>query len=56
MIETYIIGSGFLSDNLKKKITNSKIYSAKDFKKKITTINKKKKINLIINSFYASRK
>ena len=43
MMNTYIIGTGFLSDNLKRKITNSKIYSAQDFIKKIKFINKKKK-------------
>lgn len=57
MINTYIIGTGFLSDNLKKKITSSKIYSAQDFIKNINLINKKKnKINLIINSFFATKK
>ena len=56
MIETFIIGSGNLSNELKKKIADSKIYSAKDFLKKIRSINNKKKINLIINSFYSSVK
>ena len=42
MINTYIIGTGFLSDNLKKKIINSKVYSARDFIKNINLINKKK--------------
>ena len=56
-INTYIIGTGFLSDNLNKKIINSKIYSAQDFTKKINLINKKKrKINLIINSFYSTKR
>ena len=43
MNETYIIGSGYLSENLQKKINNSKIYSAKNFLKQIGQINKKKK-------------
>ncbi len=43
MIHTYIIGSGYLSENLKKKINYSKIYSAKNFLKNIDQINKKKK-------------
>lgn len=56
-VNTLIIGTGFLSKNLKKKITNSKNYSAKITLKKINLINKKKeKINLIINSFYSSKK
>ena len=57
MIKTYILGTGYLSNNLKKKIINSKIYSAEDFKKNLTGINKNnKKFNLIINTFYSSRK
>jgi len=56
-VNTLIIGTGFLSKNLKKKISNSKNYSAKITLKKINLINKnKKKINLIINSFYSSKK
>ncbi len=56
-IDTFIIGTGFLSNNLKKKINNSKIYSANDFIKEINVISKKKKkINLIINSFFATKK
>lgn len=55
MIETYILGTGNLSNNLKKKIFNCKIYSAKEFLKNIHLINaRKKKINLIINSFYSA--
>lgn len=53
MVFTYILGSGYLSDNLRKKIALSKVLSAKDFKKNINNINKKKKINLIINSSYS---
>jgi len=54
---TYIIGTGNLSKNLDKKITKSKIISAKNFIKKINLINKKnQKFNLIFNSFYSSRK
>ena len=56
MIFTYILGSGYLSNNLKKKITSSKIFSAKDFIKNINHINRKKKINLIINSSYSVNK
>ena len=57
MINTYIIGTGFLSNNLKKKIKDSKIYSAKDFIKNINFINKKKqKFNLIINSFFSTKR
>ena len=54
MIKTLIIGTGNLSSSLEKKIKNTKIYAAKDFIKNIQLINKKKKINLIINSFYCS--
>ena len=53
MIKTLIIGTGNLSSSLEKKIKNTKIYAAKDFIKNIQLINKKK-INLIINSFYCS--
>jgi nucleoside-diphosphate-sugar epimerase len=56
MVSTFIIGSGNLSNSLKKKIIDSKIYTAKEFLKKINLVNKKKKINLIINSFYSSIK
>ncbi len=55
MIKTYIIGTGNLSNNLKKKIFNCKVYSAKEFLKNVRLINaRKKKINLIINSFYSA--
>jgi FlaA1/EpsC-like NDP-sugar epimerase len=55
--KTYIIGTGYLSDNLKEKIVNSKIYSAQNFICELETINKKKeKFNLIINSFFSTRK
>ena len=40
MINTYIIGTGFLSENLKK-ITRSEVYSAKKFIENINSINKK---------------
>ena len=57
MIKTYILGTGFLSNNLQKKINNSEILSANKFLNKINLINiKKNKINLIINSFYSSKK
>lgn len=55
MSDTYIIGTGYLSEHLQKKIVNSKIYSAQNFLKNIDQINKKKKINLIINSFYSAK-
>jgi len=54
MDNTYIIGSGNLSNLLGQKISNTKIYSAEEFLNNIDRINKKKKINLIINSFYSS--
>ena len=57
MINTYIIGTGYLSDNLKKKIIDSKVYSTQDFIKNKNFINKKKrKFNLIINSFFSTKK
>ena len=57
MIKTYILGTGYLSNNLKNKIFNSKIYDTEDFKKNLKEINKNnKKFNLIINTFYSSRK
>tara|TARA_Y100000591_G_scaffold111116_1_gene94647 strand:- start:20695 stop:22932 length:2238 start_codon:yes stop_codon:yes gene_type:complete len=57
MIKNYIIGSGYLSNELKKELPNSKIYTAKAFLEEIKITNEsKKKINLIINSFYSSRK
>ena len=56
MIETIILGSGNLSNELKKNIVGSKVYTAKNFLKKISFINKNKKINLIINSFYSAVK
>ena len=56
-INNYIIGTGFLSSNLKKKISNSRIYSAQNFLDNLNTINKnKKKINIIINTFFSSKK
>ena len=55
-INTCIIGTGFLSDHLKKKIINSKIYSTQEFIENINLINKKKKINIIINSFFSTKK
>ena len=57
MIKTYIIGTGYLSNELLKELPNSKILAAKTFIEKIKIINKsRKKFNLIINSFYSSRK
>ena len=57
MIKTYIIGTGNLSNNLENKIIGSIIYSAKKFSKNIHIINKKKKkINLVLNSFYSVNK
>ena len=56
-VNNYIIGTGFLSSNLKKKISNSRIYSAQNFLDNLNTINKnKKKINIIINTFFSSKK
>jgi FlaA1/EpsC-like NDP-sugar epimerase len=53
-MKTIILGSGYLSNNLKKKLFNSEIISASDISK-INSLNlKKKKFNLIINSFYKS--
>ena len=51
-INTLIIGSGFLSNNLKKKIINSQIYTANQFIKKINLINKKKKQSKFNNKFF----
>ena len=57
MTKTYILGTGFLSNNIKKKINNSEILSANEFFNRLNLINiQKKKFNLIINSFYSSRK
>jgi len=57
MIKTYIIGTGYLSDELIKELPNSKIFSAKCFIRELPQINKsKEKFNLIINSFYSSKK
>lgn len=57
MIKTYIIGTGYLSNELLKELPNSKILAAKTFIEQIKIINKsRKKFNLIINSFYSSRK
>ena len=54
MIDTFIVGTGNLSNTLKKKIDKSNVCTAKKFLKDINLINQKKKINLIINSFYSS--
>ena len=57
MSKILIIGTGYLSEKLSKQIIGSKIYSASKFKKNLSLINKsKKKIKLIINSSYSSRK
>ena len=49
MTKTYILGSGYLSKNLKLKIPNSRIFTIDKFTKlKLTN---KNKYNLIINSF-----
>ena len=57
MIKTYIIGTGNFSFNLSKKIKFSQIYSTKNFLKEISVINENKsKINIIINSFFSSKK
>ena len=57
MFKTFLIGTGYLSSKISKKIKNSEIVSSDNFIKSINKINKdKKKINLIINAFYSSRK
>lgn len=57
MTKNYIIGTGYLSKELSKQIDGSKIFTAKSFIKELKIINKSnKKFNLIINSFYSSRK
>ena len=57
MRKTYLIGSGYLSRKLSKKINHSEIVSTHELIEKINQINKeKKKINLIINAFYSARK
>ena len=57
MFKTFLIGTGYLSSKISKKIKNSEIVSSDNFIKTINKINKdKKKINLIINAFYSSRK
>ena len=56
MNKTFIIGTGYLSERLKKKIANSEIISANDFLQKINLINRGFKYNLIINTFYSSKK
>jgi len=57
MSKILIIGTGYLSEKLSKQIIGSKIYSASKLKKNLSLINKsKKKIKLIINSSYSSRK
>ena len=57
MYKTYIIGTGYLSSKLIKKINNAEIISAQKFILKLNKLNKeKKKFNLIINAFYSSRK
>ena len=56
-INTFIIGTGYLSYHLEKKINNSKIISAQSFIKNIDQINNNKfKFNLIINTFFSSKK
>ena len=50
-MKNYIIGSGFLSNNLKKSLKNCEIIKISNYKK-IKEIKKEKKINFIINSFY----
>lgn len=55
MIKTIILGTGYLSNALKKKIKYSEIYSAKNFLNIYPNINKNIKLNLVINSFYSSK-
>ena len=56
MNKTFIVGTGYLSEKLKKKIVNSEIVNVNDFLKNINLINRGLKYNLIINAFYSSRK
>ena len=57
MIKTYIVGTGYLSQELTKELSNSKIFTAKHFIRELPQINKsKEKFNLILNSFYSSKK
>ena len=57
MFKTFLIGTGYLSSKISKKIKNSEIVSSDNFIKSINKINKdKKKINLIINIFYFFKK
>ena len=53
--DTLIIGTGYLSDNLIKKISKAKIFSAEKFIDEINLINKNKNFNLIINSFFPTK-
>ena len=57
MPKTFIIGTGYLSSMLSKKIKDVEIIPSENYIKKIYKINKdKKKINFIINAFYSSRR
>ena len=57
MYKTYLIGTGYLSSKLSKKIKKSKIYSSEKFISQITNVNKsKEKFNIIVNAFYSARK
>ena len=57
MFKTYLIGTGYLSSKLSKKIKKSKIYSSEKFISQITNVNKsKEKFNIIVNAFYSARK
>ena len=57
MYKTYLIGTGYLSSKISKKIKNSKIYSSRKFIAEVKNINKtNQKFNLIINAFYSARK
>ena len=55
MMINIILGTGYLSKNLNKKIQNSKIYSSNELIENIKLVNNLKKYNLIINSFYSSQ-
>ena len=55
MINNIILGNGYLSKNLNKKIQNSKIYSSNELIENIKLVNNLNKYNLIINSFYSSK-
>lgn len=52
-MKNFIFGSGYLSNNLNEKISNSLIFKNSEIDK-FVSIKKKEKFNVIINSFYKS--